>query len=175
MRRCADTLRGAKRTLLECALVARGDPWDSVSAPAALALDGLRRDGYVDDDALDEVILDALRRLPGSVRAGRGGGVVGRGRRGHRVRADGDRGHGHGGVAARVRHVSDEIRRSFRSVRGSGAVLRRERGWRRLVGATNFAPWVSSAGRRTGDRTRKTAGHRRRSKMMTRAHPRGRR
>ena len=75
MRRCADTLRGAKRTLLECALVARGDPWDSVSAPAALALDGLRRDGYVDDDALDEVILDALRRLPGSVRAGRGGGA----------------------------------------------------------------------------------------------------
>ena len=75
MRTCADTLRGATRTLLECALVARGDPWDSVSGPAALALDGLRRDGYVDDDALDEVILDALRRLPGLVRAGRGGGA----------------------------------------------------------------------------------------------------
>lgn len=73
MRLCADTLRGAKRTLLECALVARGDPWDSVSAPAALALDGLRRDGYVDDDALDEVILDALSRLPGSVRGGGAG------------------------------------------------------------------------------------------------------
>ena len=73
MRSCADTLRGAKRTLLECALVARGDPWDSVSAPAALALDGLRRDGYVDDDALDEVILDALSRLPGSVRGGGAG------------------------------------------------------------------------------------------------------
>ena len=73
MRSCADTLRGATRTLLECALVARGDPWDSVSGPAALALDGLRRDGYVDDDALDEVILDALSRLPGSVRGARGG------------------------------------------------------------------------------------------------------
>ena len=79
MRSCADTLRGAKRTLLECALVARGDPWDSVSAPAALALDGLRRDGYVDDDALDEVILDALSRLPGSVRGGGGGGGGGDG------------------------------------------------------------------------------------------------
>ena len=54
-------------------MVARGDPWDSVSAPAALALDGLRRDGYVDDDALDEVILDALSRLPGSVRGGGAG------------------------------------------------------------------------------------------------------
>ena len=77
MRRCADTLRGATRTLLECALVARGDPWDSVSAPAALALDGLRRDGYVDDDALDEVILDALCRVGSRGTRGRGG--VGRG------------------------------------------------------------------------------------------------
>ena len=78
IKHCHRTLRGAKRTLLECALVARGDPWDAVSGPATEVLDGLRSDGYVDDEVLDSIVAEALGDLPKLVRRGAAGGDGGR-------------------------------------------------------------------------------------------------
>ena len=78
IKHCSRTLRGARRTLLECTLVARGDPWDAVSGPATVVLDGLMRDGYVDDEVLDSIVAEALGDLPKLVRRGAAGGDGGR-------------------------------------------------------------------------------------------------
>ena len=45
MRACRGTLKGARRPLLECALVLCGDPWPQVSDPTRRALSALQDQG----------------------------------------------------------------------------------------------------------------------------------